>query len=86
MTTSTNYNGWTSYREWNVALYIKNDYSMYTVARDWVAERREYDESVDYDVFRHTLTELFGEVTPDGVSYSDPTLNTQELSEMLQEM
>ena len=80
------YNGWYNYQTWNVSLFINNDYPLYRLACDWVEERREYDEPVDYDVFRHTLTELFGEVTPDGVSWSDPTLDIEELSEMLQEL
>ena len=80
------YNGWSNYHTWNVSLFINNEYPIYSLAREWVAERREYDESVDYDVFRHTLTELHGDVTPDGVSWSDPTLDTDELSEMLQEL
>jgi hypothetical protein len=83
---SETFNGWASYHTWNVALYIQNEYNIYSLARDWAAERREYGESVDYDVFRHTLTELVGDITPDGVSYSDPSLDVMELSEMLQEL
>ena len=85
MTNST-YQGWKNYGTWNVALYINNEYPMYLTALDWVKERLWYDASVDYDVFRHTMTELFGDKTPDGVSWNDESLDHQELSEMLQEL
>ena len=85
MTNST-YQGWTNYGTWNVALYINNEYGMYMTALDWVKHQLWYDASVDYDIFRHTMTELFGDKTPDGVSWNDQCLDHQELSEMLQEL
>ena len=85
MTDST-FQGWTNYGTWNVALYINNEYGMYMTALDWVKERLWDDQSVDYDIFRHTMTELFGDKTPDGVSWNDECLDHQELSEMLQEL
>ena len=33
-----------------------------------------------------TMTELFGDKTPDGVSWNDESLDHQELSEMLEEL
>ena len=85
MTDST-FQGWTNYGTWNVALYINNEYEMYMTALDWVKDRLWDDQSVDYDIFRHTMTELFGDKTPDGVSWNDECLDHQELSEMLQEL
>ena len=82
----TTFNGWYNYQTWNVSLFIQNEYHLYRLACDWVEERREYDEPVEYDVFRHTLTELYGDITPDGVSWSDPTLDAEELSEMLRDL
>ena len=82
----TTYNGWTNYETWNVSLYINNEYGMYMTALDWVKDRQWDKQSVDYDVFRHTLTELFGDKTPDGVSWSDNKLDHEELSEMLLEL
>ena len=84
--TDTTFNGWTNYETWNVSLYINNEYGMYMTALDWVKDRQWYKQSVDYDVFRHTLTELFGDKTPDGVSWDDDNLNREELSEMLLEL
>lgn len=79
-------NGWKNYGTWNVSLYINNEYQMYMTACDWVTERRFMEQKVDYDVFRHTMTELFGEITPDGVSWNDDCLDHSELTEMLEEL
>ena len=69
-----------------MSLYINNEYGMYMTALDWVKESLWNNEAVSYDVFRHTLTELFGDKTPDGVSWDDDTLDHEELSEMLLEL
>lgn len=79
-------NGWKNYETWNVSLYINNEYGMYMTACEWVKHQEYYDAPVDYDIFRHTMTELFGDKTPDGVSWNDPSLDTAELSEMLEEL
>jgi len=85
--TDTTYNGWANYETWNVALYIQNEWELYSLAREWVQDRRDngYD-SVSYDIFRHTLNSLFGDTTPDGVWWDDDTLDHQELTEMLEEL
>ena len=83
----TTYNGWTNYETWNVALYINNEYGIYKTACEWVQDRLDmgYD-SLSYDIFRHTLTELFGDKTPDGVRWDDDNLDIKELTEMLHEL
>ena len=43
-------------------------------------------DSLSYDIFRHTLTELFGDKTPDGVRWDDENLDIKELTEMLHEL
>ena len=84
---NTTYNGWKNYETWNVALYIQNEYPLYKLACDWVEDRRDsgYD-TCEYDTFRHTLTELWGDKTPDGVSWNDTKLDNDELSEMLMDL
>ena len=81
------YNGWANYETWNVALYINNEYAMYQTAVEWVRDRLDmgYD-SLSYDIFRHTLNELFGDKTADGVWWDDDTLDHAELTEMLAEL
>jgi hypothetical protein len=83
----TTYNGWKNYETWNVSLYLQNDYGLYTLAQEWVQDRRDsrYD-SISYDVFRHTLYELVGPETPDGVSWGDSRLDIDELTELLEEL
>ena len=85
-TTDTTYNGRANRETWNVSLWIQNDESMYRTAVDWVEHQREWDELPEYDTFRHTLVELFGESTPDGVDWNDSRLDTDELDEMLMEL
>ena len=75
MTNST-YNGWKNYETWNVALWMANDEGMYNLVSDWVHERVESGyRSARYETFRHTLTELCGATTPDGVGWNDPKLD-----------
>ena len=85
--TPQTYNGWANYETWNVALYINNEYAIYSTACEWVQDRLDsgYD-TLSYDVFRYTLTELFGDKTPDGVSWDDDNLDISELTEMLHEL
>ena len=79
-------NGWTNYQTWNVALYIQNEYPLYKAAQSYASYQDELNLPVQYDEFRQYFMDLLGEVTPDGVSWSDPTLDTDELDEMLQEL
>ena len=79
--------GWTNYETWNVALYINNEYAIYKTACDWVQDRiRMGYDSLSYDIFRFTLSELFGDKTPDGVSWNDEELDIKELTQMLWEL
>jgi hypothetical protein len=75
MNTET-YNGWTNYETWNVALWLQNDETMYNVAR-------KYDS---YDKLIPRLECNFGQITPDGVRWMNPIINTDELDSMLQEL
>ena len=79
-------NGWSNYQTWNVALYIQNEYPIYKAAQSYVSMVNEWGQPVSYEDFRQFFTDLLGTVTPDGVSYSDPTLDTDELDELLQEL
>ena len=76
----TTYNGWANYETWNVALYIGNDYSLYTMAKETAEAGGTYDD------FAESLKECGAYITPDGVSWTHPTLDTEELDEMLNEL
>ena len=71
----TTYNGWTNYHTWNVSLYIQNEEPLYQLARGC----ENYEEFLD-------VSGLAGGVTPDGVSWTDPELDTDELDEMLEDL
>ena len=75
MTEDQTYNGWTNYETWNVALWIGNDEFLYNEAR----------RCSDYKRFVERMEGLMIE-TPDGVSLTDPQLDTDELDEMIDEM
>jgi hypothetical protein len=66
--TDTEYNGWTNYETWNVALWINNDESLYHLAR----------ECGDYQTFVNEIG--VGYSTPDGVKYADPKVNVIEIN------
>lgn len=78
---SEKYNGWTNYETWNVALWIGNDEGLYSMAR----------ECKDYDQFVQQLKECsegspISFQTPDGVSWTDSGLDTDELDNMIAEL
>lgn len=86
--TDNTYNGWANYETWNVALWIMNQYSLYSLAYCWVQDRRDsgYD-SLSYDVFRFTLASESGSnKTPDGVRWDDERIHIGELTAMLEEL
>lgn len=64
----TEYNGWTNYETWNVALWIQNDEGLYNIAR----------QCSDYQTFVKEVG--VGYSTPDGVKYADPKVNVIELN------
>ena len=80
------YNGWTNYETWNVALYINNEYAIYKKAYDWVLDQKHCDLKVSYNAFIPVLEQYFSKITPDGVSWMEPLIDTSELDEMLDEM
>ena len=81
------YNGWKNYETWNVALWLGNDEGLYHLTREWMEDRDHsgYD-TAEYETFRHTLAEICGESTPDGVRWDDPSLDNQRLTEMMTEL
>ena len=67
--TNTEYNGWTNYETWNVALWIQNDEGLYNIA----CEAGSYEDFVDY------VSEFMTQ-TPDGVKWNDPAINACEIN------
>ena len=66
----TEYNGWTNYETWNVALWLQNDENLYYLCRDI----GNYVDTID------VLNDDGIVATPDGVRYDDPKINRAEMN------
>ena len=75
------YNGWANYQTWNVALWIKNDEPLYRAA----VEYKRNSLFPSYATFIKRM-DAPNHVTPDGVSWTDPTLDHAALDEMIKEL
>jgi hypothetical protein len=69
------YEGWANYHTWNVALWISNDEPLYREALRYLrcTTNPTYNGLFDY------VGVEWGHVTDDGVSWTDPTLDHDEL-------
>ena len=87
MTQST-YNGWTNYETWNAALWIDNEYYNYQLAmlpsvktyKDFVGVMKDSyynNKNANYN---------YRNETGDGISWTDPKLNIQELDDKIKEL
>ena len=84
--TTTGYNGWTNYETWNVSLFIQNEYPFYKAACHYVEFQNQMEFPVQYTEFVQLYCDLLGSKTPDGVSWTDSELDTDELDEMLSDL
>tara|TARA_Y100000592_G_C5446226_1_gene306142 strand:- start:416 stop:664 length:249 start_codon:yes stop_codon:yes gene_type:complete len=75
------YNGWANYETWNASLWINNDESMYRQVLGLVNSK-----VTQWTDIAGVLTTLFGDKTPDGVAWNDPTIDADEMNEMLAEL
>ena len=64
MRRSREYNGFPSWNQWNVSLWINNDEGLYKFCRDMVS-RHGYDKAV-----RFIYRDIGGTKTPDGGVYN----------------
>lgn len=69
------YNGYTNYQTWNVALWIQNDIGLYRLAQI----------ATNYKEFKN-LVPYYYTKTPDGVSLTDSSLNIDELDRVFNEL
>ena len=69
-------NGWTNWATWNVALWIQNDECLYSIGQ----------ECDCYSDFINWMRMVCMDETPDGASFTDPALNTHQLSAMLADL
>ena len=65
-------NGWTNWETWNVATWIDNDESLNRIMTQ--------SAEGNYEKFLAILLQFEITKTPDGVSYTDPKVNQQEIN------
>jgi hypothetical protein len=86
--TETHMNGWANYETWNAALWIGNDEFLYNTAKACVTYREGLE--TPWDKFVRCMTE--GQIgrmlckTGDGVAWDDPSIDADEMNEMLWEL
>ena len=68
------YNGWADWTTWNVALWIRNDYGFYSIAKD----------CKNYMDFLYEMQYMIGSfATPDGADWGEA--NIEEMNEVIEE-
>jgi hypothetical protein len=82
MTTKT-YEGWANRQTWNVALWINNDYALYTAAVNYV-KKMPFSKGL-YRGFIVSLG-MENDRTPDRIAYLSTRLNYKELDVMMEEL
>ena len=70
------YNGWTNYETWNVALWMDNDEPSYQLARS----------CKNFQEYRKAKNLQAEPLTGDNVSLFDDNLNIKELDEKIKEL
>ena len=73
--TPEKYNGWNDWTTWNVALWIRNDQTFYSIAKD----------CKDYMDFLYEMQYMIGSfATPDGADWGEA--NIKEMNEVIEEI
>ena len=73
--TPEKYNGWSDWTTWNVALWIRNDYGFYSIAK----------ECGNYADFLYEMQAMIGSfATPDGADWGEA--NIEEMNEVIEEI
>ena len=80
------YNGWANYETWNVAVWIQNDDFLYESAKLFRHKLNPYKQFVEYMKSFDSETGDIRLQTPDGVSWNDSALDTDELDDMIKEL
>lgn len=84
--TEQTYNGWKNYETWNVTLWLQNDEAMYKLACQYVKTAKHCKIKNIYDSMIPALEINFSQITPDGVRWMNPTIDTAAVDRMLAEL
>ncbi len=76
--TDTTFNGWATWENWSVSLWIQNDEPLYHLARRF--------RHLGYKALVPMLQAYMGFANPDGGDWDDPALDVNELYEMREEL
>ena len=84
-TANETYNGWANYETWNASLWISNDEFLYNTAKACVIYREGLE--TPWDKFVRCMTDgqigrMLGK-TEDGVAWNDPSIDADEMNEMI---
>ena len=87
-TKAKTYNGWTNYETWNVALWIDNEYFNYSLAMlPSVKTYQDFVNRIKSSYYSNLDAKYnYRRETGDGISWTDPKLNIQELDEKIKEL
>lgn len=77
------YEGWANYHTWNVALWICNDEPLYYEALHYSSAYFNQDTATYAAFVEEVMDSRWGDITPDGVSWTDPTLDHAELDDFI---
>ncbi len=80
------YEGWANYQTWNVSLWIANDEALYVEARHYVTAYMNEGNTKYADFVSEVMHGTWGDITPDGVSWTDPTLDHEALDTFLRQL
>ena len=85
---ATTYNGWTNYETWNVALWLDNDHYNYSIARMPSSKTyKDFVRNMKKPNYKNLdVSHDYRNVTGDGISWTDPLLNIEELDEKIKEL
>ena len=86
--TAATYCGWSNYETWNVALWLDNDRYNYEIARMPSSKTyKDFIRNIKKPNYQNCdATYDYRNVTGDGISWTDPLLNIQELDDKLKEL
>ena len=82
------YNGWVNHATWNVAMHIQNDQGLYHMAKELDDYGQFQEAMADIAMFNPTdgTARMIGIQTTDGVSWTDESLDIEELDKMIREL